>query len=160
MTLAPWLYRFPVDALVSRFKFLGDRPGGKALALLMAEQLEQISAPRPDCLVPCPLFPSRYRQRGFNQAADIAEWLGRTLGIPVDHRLCERTAMRAPQASLNRRERLRNLGDSFRLRKAAPPHVTLVDDVMTTGATAAALATLLLGGGARRVDVWVLARTP
>lgn len=160
MALAPWLYRFPVNALVSRFKFLGDRPGGKALALLMARHLEQIAAPRPDCLVPCPLFPSRYRQRGFNQAADIAEWLGRPLGIPVDHRLCERTAMGAPQASLDRRQRLQNPNGSFRLRKVPPTHVTLVDDVMTTGATAAALATLLLRGGARRVDVWVLARTP
>jgi len=159
-TLAPWVYRFPVNTLISRYKFQGDRAGGRALSQLMANELRRLEQPLPDCLVPCPLHPPRYRTRGFNQAADIAQWLGTELGIPVAHDLCRRTTMHAPQASLGRHQRLRNLRGSFQLRKVPPAHVAVIDDVMTTGATVSALARLLLAGGAQRVDVWVLARTP
>ncbi len=159
-TQAPWLYRFPVSNLIGRFKFQGDRAGGRALSHLMATELRGLEYPLPECLVPCPLYGPRYRTRGFNQAADIAQWLGDELGIPVAHNLCQRRRMHAPQASLGRRQRLRNLSGSFRLRNVPPAHVAVVDDVMTTGATVSALARLLLAGGARQVDVWVLARTP
>lgn len=159
-TVAPWLYRYPVSAAVSRYKFHGDRASGRALTQLLAKHLQQNEGMRPEALIPCPIYPARFRKRGFNQAAEMAEWLGRALDVPVLQNRCRRIAMAAPQASLDRRGRMRNLRGNFEIRGRVPTHVAIIDDVMTTGATVSALARVLRTGGAKRVDVWVIARTP
>lgn len=159
-TVAPWLYRYPVSQAVSRYKFQGDRASGRALTELLARHIRQEGVALPDALIPCPLYPTRFRQRGFNQAAEMAEWLGKALGVPVLQGQSRRIAMGAPQASLNRRGRMQNLRASFDVRGRIPTHVAIIDDVMTTGATVAALARVLKAGGAQQVDVWVIARTP
>src|SRR5690606_34322064 len=105
----------------------------------------------------------RLRQRGFNQAAMLARWLGSQLDIPCDQGLLQRTRETPAQQALGAKARQRNLRHAFSLGDGEAVkglHLALVDDVLTTGATAQALASLLRKAGARRVDVYCLARTP
>ncbi|MNT58110.1 DNA utilization protein GntX [compost metagenome] len=113
--------------------------------------------------MPVPLATRRLRQRGFNQAAMLARWLSTRLDLPWDERLLLRTQDTSAQQVLNANERRKNLRHAFALAPGASfkgRHLALVDDVLTTGATAQALARLLMDAGAARVDVYCLARTP
>ncbi len=162
---APWHYGFPVDSLISRFKHNARWPLGRLLAELLGHWLEQRfedGLPRPDCLLPVPMGRKRLRQRGFNQAAMLARWLGPQLRVPVDEQLLQRPHETRAQQDLDARQRQRNLLQAFALGPrpwVQGRHLALVDDVMTTGATARALASLLVRAGAARVDVYCLART-
>ncbi|XVO81204.1 ComF family protein [Pseudomonas chlororaphis] len=164
--VAPWRYGFPVDSLISRFKHNGKWPFGRLLAELLAQSLQHRFSedlPQPDALLPVPLARKRLRQRGYNQAAMLARWLGEILQIPCDETSLLRTQDTPSQQGLDARARQRNLRHAFALMPEAAVHgrhLALVDDVLTTGATAHALARLLLTAGARRVDVYCLARTP
>jgi ComF family protein len=114
-------------------------------------------------LVPVPLHPRRLRERGFNQALLLARVLGRRRGLPVaSGALVRRRATRA-QPGLAAPERRRNLCDAFAVASPATVrdrHIVLVDDVLTTGATADACARVLLAAGATRVDVYTVGRAP
>ncbi len=159
-TLAAFTYRFPLTELLPTIKYQ-RRPAalgwlGATLAELIADRLEQ----KPQLLLPVPMHPWQLFRRGFNQAALIAEILARELAIPYHDRLLRKTRNTSHQADLGRAERQANLRDSFACLGPVPPHVAIVDDVMTTGSTADELARLLRRQGAKQIDVWVLARTP
>ncbi|AWY41580.1 ComF family protein [Pseudomonas putida] len=160
--IAPWTYSFPIDSLITRFKHSAKWPFGHLLAELLAQALRHRFAddlPQPDLLIAVPLATRRLRQRGFNQAAMLARWLGDQLDLP----LLLRTQDTGAQQTLNASERRQNLRNAFALAPDASikgRHLALVDDVLTTGATAQALARLLMEAGAARVDVYCLARTP
>jgi ComF family protein len=157
-TVALFHYAPPVDTLVQQLKF-GQ---GLHLARLFAELLSDrlADAPRPDCILPVPLHPRRQCERGFNQALEIARPLARRLSCRVDIATCVRARATPPQAQLSAVQRRRNLRDAFRIaRPLTVRHIALLDDVMTTGSTLAALAGLLRRAGAERIDVWVCART-
>lgn len=160
----PWRYQFPVDGMIGRYKYQGQRKFARPLLAdfgqFLAEQLAREPANVPHVLLPAPMHPRRRRERGFNQAADIAEQLGRQLGIEVDAGLVRRVRQVRSQRELNRAQRLANLKDVFEVRRTPPPRVAIVDDVVTTGATARALALKLKSAGAREVELWALARTP
>ncbi|MBV6825787.1 ComF family protein [Pseudomonas sp. PD9R] len=164
--VAPWTYSFPVDSLITRFKHSAKWPFGHLLGELLAQSLQhrfEDDLPRPDALVPVPMATRRLRQRGFNQSAMLARWLSVHLAIPSDERLLLRTQDTNAQQDLNAEARKKNLRHAFALAPNASPkgrHLALVDDVLTTGATAQALARLLMDAGAARVDVYCLARTP
>ena len=157
--VACYAYRFPVDRLVQRFKFAGDLAVGKWLSRQLAARVR--GEPRPLVIVPMPLTSRRLRERGFNQAAEIAGVVARSLRVPCSLRALERTRDAPPQSRLGRRARRANLRGAFRCRMRLSGHrVALVDDVITTGATAHAAAQALRRAGASRVDIWVVARTP
>ncbi len=162
----PWRFAFPVDALITRFKHQARWPYGRLLGKRLAHHLEHAFAdglPRPDLLLPVPLARRRLRQRGFNQAQMLADWLSRPLGIATDARVLERVLDTPAQQQLDAATRRRNLRQAFAIEAGADVkgrHLALVDDVLTTGATAEALARLLKRAGAERVDVYCLARTP
>jgi len=90
----------------------------------------------------------------------IAARLGAEFGIAVNYQLCQRPQAMPPQTGLGRAERLKNLQQAFKIRGTPPPRVAIVDDVVTTGATAEHLAAVLKAAGAEPVLVWALARTP
>ena len=152
-------YRFPLDRLVARYKYGGDVAIGKWLALELATAVAD--EPRPDLVVVPPLARGRMHERGFNQALEIAKVVGRRLGLRVAAHAVRRAREGAPQASLTRRERLVNLRGAFRCdARLEGLDIVVVDDVITTGATAEAMALALKGAGAARVRVWAVARTP
>jgi ComF family protein len=152
-------YRFPVDRLVQRFKFGGDLALGRWLGEALAQAVEREA--RPDLLVAAPASRARLRERGFNQAVVLARIVAAAGGHRLDVGAIEKLRDTRPQQGLERAERHANLRGAFRVRAAlAGAHVAIVDDVMTTGATAEALAGALRQAGARRVVAWVLARTP
>jgi len=152
-------YRFPVDRLVHRFKYSGDLALGRWLAMQLAGRVR--SAPRPDLIVAVPLMPSRLRVRGFNQALELAKVVARSLDVRVGVDAVARTRDTQPQPGLRRRQRRANLRGAFRCGiRLSGEHVAVVDDVITTGATADALAAALLAAGAGRASVWAVARTP
>lgn len=163
---ALWHYGFPIDTLITRFKHHGQWPLGRLMAEALGNCLLHRFAedlPRPDRLLSVPMARRRLRQRGFNQADMLARWLGTQLGIACDDKLLQRTRDTPAQQALDARARQRNLRQAFSLRPEASLeglHLALVDDVLTTGATAQALASLLRQAGASRVDVYCLARTP
>lgn len=162
----PWRFGFPIDTLISRFKHQSQWPLGRLLAEQLSRHLQHAfdeGLPRPDALLPVPLARKRLRQRGFNQAQMLADWLGATLAIPVDTKLLQRVQDTQSQQELDAAGRRRNLRQAFALtyeRSLTGRHLAIIDDVLTTGATAQSLARLLKRAGAARVDVYCLARTP
>ena len=157
--IAAFEYRFPVDRLVQRFKFAGDLALGHWLALALASRVRE--EPRPDVLVAVPLSRARLRERGFNQSIEIARAVGRELGLPHERHAVRKMRETPAQQGLGRRARQANLRDAFRCDVSlAGRRVAIVDDVLTTGATARALSRVLNRAGAAQVFVWTVARAP
>jgi ComF family protein len=158
--MAACVYAQPLDRLLPRFKFHGDLAAGRLLGQLMADVC--CGMPRPDVLVPIPLHAARLRQRGYDQALELARPLARRLGLPLHATLLQRRRRTAPQSELSALARRRNVRDAFAVSMdtALPAHVVLIDDVMTTGATLHAAANALRRAGVQRVDAWVCARVP
>lgn len=162
-SLSPYRYAAPFDALVPRLKFSRDLSVARLASQLLADHLQALpvdAAPSmPELLVPVPLHRARLRQRGFNQALEIARGLGRALDLPVGARTARRLRDTVPQSRLGARERRRNLRGAFTAELPADVRrVAVVDDVMTSGHTAAEMARCLLAAGAAEVQVWTLAR--
>ena len=157
--LAVFEYGFPLDRLIQRFKYGGDLAIGRWLALRLLARVRQ--EPRPDVIVAPPLTAARLRERGFNQALEIAKVVGTGLGVPCALAALSRTRETSPQPGLGRLERHANLAGAFVCRRAfAGARVALVDDVITTGATAESIARVLKEAGAGHVSVWAVAHTP
>ena len=159
-TQAVFVYGFPLDRLVPRFKFHRDLAAGRLMAELMAGPLS--SAPRPDAIVPVPLHARRLRERGYDEALELARPLAARLALPLRADLLRRVQPTAPQSELDALQRQRNVARAFAVPPGSVPpgHVALLDDVMTTGATLHAAARALHAAGATRVDAWVCARVP
>ena len=156
---AAFTYAYPVDALIQALKYGGQL----ALAGFFAHKLLQRIGPASgiDLIVPLPLHPARLAERGFNQAAEIARALSRASGVLMDARVGKRVRNTAPQTGLPWRDRAANMRQAFSCeRNLAGLNVAVVDDVMTTGATLNEFARTLKQSGARRVQNWVVARTP
>ncbi len=147
--------------LVTTLKFEGFDIAAAPAALLLARAIRESGrAAGLDGLTPLPSTGRRNRHRGFDPAALLAEALAWRLGLPLLPAL-RRVRETPPQSALTAPERHANVAGAFRGRpSAAGRSILLVDDVMTTGATAFAAAAALRAAGARRVVAAVLARTP
>jgi ComF family protein len=155
-------YDWPWSDLIARYKFTPDPGWAKALADVMSGTPDVLKAlSEADALLPIPLSAARLRERGFNQALQLARHLA-PRKTRKDWLL--RTRDTADQHTLPREERLRNAQDLFSIRQGletriAGQHLLLIDDVMTTGATLHAAAAVLREAGASQVSALVLART-
>ena len=113
-----------------------------------------------DFIVPVPLSARRLRDRGYNQALEIAREVARITRARLGIELCERARDTPAQIDLPLAERAKNVRDAFHCpRLIADARIAVVDDVMTTGATLDEIATTLKRAGAARVENWVVART-
>jgi ComF family protein len=156
---APYRYEFPLVELVHRLKYGGQVAIGRILGTLLARRVAEPGPPAVDALVPVPLHAAREARRGYNQAAEIARFAGEILAIPVLDRVALRVRATEEQAALPAIVRRVNVSGAFEaLAGCVPPAVAIVDDVLTTGSTADALAAALKRAGARRVEVWAIAR--
>jgi len=157
-TQAPFLYGEHLRHLITRLKFQRHYHHARLLAGLLARYVAD-HCERPDCLIPVPLHPVRYRERGFNQSLEIARHLAKALSIALDFDSCIRHRNTPHQIDLPATERAKNPRQAFSVvRPLRHRHIAIIDDVMTTGATASAVAQTLKEHGVERVDVWVCAR--
>jgi ComF family protein len=163
-TVAAFAYAFPTDRLIQRIKYEGRLAlahwAGAALAAAVGAALSRGSAaPRPDRVVALPLAPERQRERGFNQAREIAVHVARRIQLPLASPLA-RVTTGPPQSTLPWTQRRRSVRGAFAVSSPMRgARIALVDDVMTTGATLTEAARTLIEAGAARVDCWVVART-
>lgn len=149
-------YAFPVDRMIQRLKYREHL----SLAPILGELLAgQIRSDLPDVWLPMPLHANRLKERGFNQAVEIARELSAQTGAPMQAGWAARVRDTPPQAGLKREARRKNLHNAFACdEKVAGLHVGVVDDVMTTGSTLDALAAALKQAGAKEVSCAVIAR--
>lgn len=153
------LYRFeePLRTLLHDYKYNGALFLRHFLAQLILDALPP-TALQTQCLVPVPLHPKRLQQRGFNQAAEFAKLLAKRLNLPCELLLCQKIFNTASQMSLDGKTRRRNLRHAFEVQTSHYEHITLIDDLFTTGSTVNEIAKLFKQKGVKKVDVWCCAR--
>lgn len=152
-------YVSPVDFLVADLKYSRKLAAARVLAYPLARRLEQ--EPYPDIVLPMPIAASRLRERGFNQASEIARHACAGFGIRVSERIARRTLAQQSQTALPWRDRARNVLGAFDCKTdLSNKTIAVVDDVITTGATLHELARTLKSAGAETVIGWIAARTP
>ena len=151
-------YQEPVNFLIQQFKFNRKLEYSSLFSLLMAEKMA-LMARQPDLIIPVPLHSSRLRNRGYNQSWELAKHLSRLSDIPASHRCCTRIIKTPLQTGLKASERRRNLKQAFSVTADIKDlHICIVDDVMTTGSTLEAIASVLKSAGAAHVSALVVAR--
>ena len=156
--LSPFHYQAPLDHLLLGLKFNGRLAQARLLGELMAQWLASVVEVPPEQVIPVPLHATRLRERGFNQAVELARPIARYFDLPLNLHRVRRTRATPPQSDLSREERLKNIRGAFDVMQPMSGSVVIVDDVMTTGSTAHELAAALLDAGAEQVEVWVCAR--
>ena len=155
--IAAYHFEEPLRTLLHEFKYHEGLYLCSFLATLIANAIPP-AAKNTQCLIPVPMHPKRLCQRGFNQAAELTKQLGHSLKLPYDLSLCKKITNTAPQASLNADQRRKNLQNAFSAGLLPYQHVTIVDDLLTTGSTVNELAKILKKQGVVQVDVWCCAR--
>jgi len=155
----PFIYGFPIDRLVRRLKYDGVLSHARLLGELAGHAFRGNPGDM-EALVPVPPHRKRLRQRGFDQVVEIGRHLARIVGLPLRTGTCVRRQDTPPLWSLGARERRRVLRDAFECPRRAPGRVAVIDDVLTTGSTADAMARVLRAAGAREIEIWAVARSP
>ena len=146
--------------LISQGKFNGQPELIKHLAALLAKQIKLTMDTSDGVVIPTPMACHRKIRRGYNQADIIACEISRSMTLDVTAKTIRHTGDNRVQHNLSRKERLSSRHKSFQITASVPECVYVVDDVMTTGATASAICRHLKAAGARYIEVWVLALTP
>lgn len=162
--LAALQYEAPVDRWLHAFKFAQTPALAKHFAILLSAQVVSFYREEkrllPEALVTVPMTASRWRQRGYNQAALLAKAVAGVLGLPLLD-VVERRVEGATQHTLDKGARLANMEHAFFVpQRLSQRRLAVVDDIITTGATINGVAAALTGQGVAEVDAWALAYTP
>jgi len=157
-------YEYPLDKLLQHYKYRESLHLANTLSALWREKLGRgkydPSLSALNLMIPMPMHPTRLKQRGFNQALEIARRLSLASNIALDYQSCRRIKLTPPQATLPLKERVRNMRGVFSCEKNLQgKRIILVDDVITSGASLNELAKTLKQAGAAHVECWVIART-
>ena len=165
-THAVFLYAYPIDAMMVRYKYGNMLSLSDTFGKFLAERttLDFLNDNHIDLIIPMPMHPQRLKERGFNQALEIAKVLTRNCKDKLVYKSVERQTLTPPQASLPLKERVKNIKGAFKVNvevkdKFSGKRIAIVDDVMTTGASLNELAKTLKKAGAAHVECWVVART-
>ncbi len=161
-TYSVFLYAYPVDAMMQRYKYGSMLNLGHTFGQLLNEKTKLGSV---DLIIPMPMHPARIKERGFNQAHEITKVLTKNhtekldFKSKLDHKSVIRQKLTPPQASLPLKERVKNIKGAFAVNgDLTGKRIAIVDDVMTTGASLNELAKMLKKAGATHVECWVIAR--
>ena len=157
-THAVFIYAFPIDAMMQRYKYGNAHHLSHTFGQLLAEKIRSDSI---DLIIPMPMHPARLKERGFNQALEIAKVFSKE---KLDYKSAIRQKLTPPQASLPLKDRVKNIKGAFAVNENLAANlvgkrIAIVDDVMTTGASLNELAKTLKKAGASHVECWVIART-
>ena len=154
------IYQGSLKEAVHKLKYRSQLTLAQPLGQLLSESITAAgNAFAPHRIIPVPLHPGRLRQRGYNQALEVARPIARQLAIPLDTTLLQRIRKTPPQQGLSAVERRSNLRNAFAVTSRAPAlKILLVDDVMTTGETVRECCRTLLAGGVDEVQVAVVGR--
>lgn len=159
-SVIPYLYAPPIKQLISQLKFHGNLTYAPLLAHTFIQSINHRKNTLPDCIIPIPLHKTRLRERGFNQAIELARIISKQLNIKLDYSLCHRKKPTPFQSGLSAKQRQLNLKNAFSITKEHNyKHVAIFDDVVTTGTTVNELAKQLKLSGVETVEVWAIART-
>jgi len=155
----PFRYAYPLDHLVRGLKFRGELACGRALGQLFSRCVLAHGESLPEAIVPVPLAPRRYRQRGYNQASELALAIRAVTGVTVTTDVVIRRRETVEQAGLDRVARRKNVKGAFAaIAPLRARRVAILDDVVTTGSTVRELARVLRQAGAEQIAVWAIAR--
>ena len=156
----PFEYSDCIRDLIIKLKYQERPELAHKAAQLLANEVLANEIPMPELLVPVPMHIKRLRKRGFNQANLLARHLGKLLSVRVDHCFIIKSRLTPRQAGLSLKQRRRNLSGSFSARKkTAVKSAAIIDDVVTTGATAGEIAKIMKKKGVDYIQVWGVAHT-
>lgn len=160
-TLALFHYQAPIIKMLAAFKFQHQLAYGAAFSdlLLIKIKAHYQTACLPQAIIPIPLHSQRLRERGFNQALELAKPIGKALQLPIIKSGILRHKATIPQSSLPAKQRQQNIAHAFSITASLPyQHVAVLDDVMTTGQTLREFCRLLQQHGIKQIEVWCIAR--
>lgn len=155
---AGYRYAFPIDVMIQKLKYGLDLTLTPILADFIVSKIN--NNPLPDAIIPVPLHPEKMKVRGFNQAIEISRHVSKQTGIPVLPNSCLRVRDTPSQIELPWKKRQQNVRNAFVCKSdLTNKHIAILDDVMTSGATANALAKEIIKQGATKISVWIVARS-
>lgn len=161
VALSCFRYSRPIDQSISAFKYFHRFVYRQVLVGYLIERIARHyeADTFPEVMLPVPLHRTRLRERGFNQALELARPIRKVFGIPIDIKSCQRVRPTKPQSHIPSNKRHPNVRGAFDVTLQQPyRHVAIVDDVVTTGATVSELSKALKKAGVKRVDVWSVAK--
>lgn len=160
-TYALFFYQAPITKIITHLKFGHSLVNARILGELLATHIQEKwyqNKPLPEVIIPMPLHPQRLKERGFNQALEIARPIAKKLQMPLDFTACQRTKATLAQATLTAVSRKQNIKNAFSISHLPYLHVAVIDDVITTGQTMQEFCKILKQYGVLSIDVWCCAR--
>ena len=152
IALAGWDFGDELRTAIHSLKYEERARIGFFLGELLGDQLHKKTIQKLDYLIPVPLHPVKFRDRGFNQARWIADGLGKAVQKPVRTKLMKRIKHTISQTTLDKKERLNNMKKAFKInRNVTDKNIGIVDDVLTTGSTISSMASILKDAGAKTI---------
>ena len=159
ISLSGWDFGDELRKAVHSLKYEDRARIGFFLGKLLGDQLHKKTIQELNYLIPVPLHPVKFRDRGFNQAKWIADGLGQAVQKPVYTKLMKRIKHTISQTTLDRKERLKTMKKAFRINQdVTAKNIGIVDDVLTTGLTISSMAFIVKDAGAKTIVALTMAK--